>query len=83
MERQRVTLVSDGVECVGYLYRPAGAAELVPAVVLAHGFGGTMDRLTVHAERFAAAGIAALVFDYRSFGESDGTPRQVVDLAGQ
>jgi hypothetical protein len=28
-------------------------------------------------------GIAALVFDYRGFGESGGEPHQVVDLPGQ
>jgi uncharacterized protein len=61
----------------------AGAGERLPIVILAHGFSGTMDRLVPHAERFAAGGIAALVFDYRSFGESGGQPRQVVDLPSQ
>jgi alpha-beta hydrolase superfamily lysophospholipase len=42
-----------------------------------------MDRLLPHAERFATGGIAALVFDYRGFGESGGQPPQVVDLPGQ
>jgi dienelactone hydrolase len=42
-----------------------------------------MDRLTWHAERFAGANIAALLFDYRSFGESGGEPRQLVEIAGQ
>jgi alpha-beta hydrolase superfamily lysophospholipase len=42
-----------------------------------------MDRLVPHAERFAAGGIAALIFDYRGFGESGGEPRQVVDLPSQ
>jgi uncharacterized protein len=53
------------------------------AAHLAHGFSGTMDRLVPYAERFAADGIAALVFDCRGFGESGGEPRQVVDLPGQ
>ncbi|AIY18532.2 hydrolase of the alpha/beta superfamily [Pimelobacter simplex] len=35
------------------------------------------------AEAFAAAGLHAVTFDYRGFGASDGTPRQVVSLAGQ
>jgi uncharacterized protein len=42
-----------------------------------------MDRLVPYAERFAASGIVALVFDYRSFGESGGEPRQLVDIPGQ
>jgi alpha-beta hydrolase superfamily lysophospholipase len=59
----------------------AGTDQRLPVVILAHGFSGTMDRLVPHAERFAADGIAALVFDYRGFGESGGEPRQVVDLS--
>jgi pimeloyl-ACP methyl ester carboxylesterase len=42
---------------------------------MAHGLTGTRrDRLGAFAERFAAAGIAALVFDYRGFGDSAGEP---------
>jgi hypothetical protein len=74
------------VSCAGYLLLPepqAGTGERLPVAILAHGFSGTMDRLVPHAERFAAAGLAALVFDYRSLGESGGQPRQVVDLPDQ
>ncbi len=53
-------------------------------VVMAHGFGGTRTaRLDAFAERFHAAGFSALVFDYRSFGDSAGEPRQVVDIGAQ
>jgi alpha-beta hydrolase superfamily lysophospholipase len=42
---------------------------------VAHGLSGTRrDRLGPFAERFAAAGIAALVFDHRGFGDSSGAP---------
>ncbi len=55
---------------------PAGR----PVVVMAHGFGATKDAgLTPFAERFAAAGADVVVFDYRGFGTSDGSPRQSVD----
>jgi fermentation-respiration switch protein FrsA (DUF1100 family) len=50
---------------------------------LGHGFSGTQDRLFDNAGRFAEAGFAALTFDYRSFGESGGEPRQVVSVGGQ
>lgn len=50
-----------------------------PCVVMAHGFGGTRDSgLLPFAEAFAAAGIDAVVLDYRGFGVSDGEPRQLV-----
>jgi alpha-beta hydrolase superfamily lysophospholipase len=40
---------------------------------MAHGLSGTRrDRLGAFAERFAAAGIAALLFDHRGFGDSGG-----------
>ena len=55
-----------------------------PCVVLAHGFGGTVDSgLMPYAERFAAAGIDALAFDYRYFGNSGGEPRQLVSVSSQ
>jgi uncharacterized protein len=55
-----------------------------PCVVLAHGLGGTVDSgLLPYAQRFAAAGLDALAFDYRSFGLSDGRPRQVLSPARQ
>jgi alpha-beta hydrolase superfamily lysophospholipase len=42
---------------------------------MAHGLSGTRrDRLGPFAERFSAAGIAALVFDHRGFGDSSGEP---------
>ncbi|MFG1944880.1 alpha/beta hydrolase [Nonomuraea sp. NPDC048826] len=80
--RSKVSFTADGIRCAGYLYLPAGSGP-VPCVVLCHGFSGTMDRLFDYGERFAAAGFAALVFDYRGFGESDGEPRQVPDIRGQ
>ena len=50
-----------------------------PCVVMAHGFGHTRDSgLLPFAEAFAAAGLDALVFDYRTFGASTGEPRQLV-----
>jgi pimeloyl-ACP methyl ester carboxylesterase len=62
----------------------AGARGRRPCVVLAHGFGGTVDSgLMPYAERFAAAGLDALAFDYRHFGASGGEPRQLVSVRSQ
>jgi fermentation-respiration switch protein FrsA (DUF1100 family) len=47
--------------------------------VMAHGFAGTREmRLPAFAERFAERGFAVLLFDYRSFGDSAGEPRNLV-----
>ncbi|MEU7219006.1 alpha/beta hydrolase [Nocardia iowensis] len=80
--RTKVSFNAAGTRCAGYLTLPAETVGL-PCVVLCHGFSGTMDRLFDYAERFASAGFAALVFDYRSFGESAGEPRQLPDIGGQ
>jgi acetyl esterase/lipase len=71
------------VTCAADLYRPDDATEPMPCVVLGHGFSGTKGLARVYAERFAAAGLAVLVFDYRHFGASGGQPRQLVDVVRQ
>ncbi len=83
--REEVSFLSDGVRCAAWLYRPSGPATTAPPlVVMAHGLGGTRHmRLDSYARRFAQAGLAALVFDYRGFGDSEGTPRQIVDVRAQ
>jgi pimeloyl-ACP methyl ester carboxylesterase len=59
-------------------------AERPPLVILGHGVGGTReDGLEPFARRFADAGIAALVFTYRHFGDSGGQPRQLLDIERQ
>src|SRR5271168_2960825 len=80
-----VSFDSAGVRCAGvHLSGEADAAFAGedgrrPCVVLAHGLGGTVDSgLLPFAERFAAAGLDALAFDYRHFGASDGEPRQLL-----
>jgi uncharacterized protein len=81
--RSDVGFESSGTRCAAWLYRP-DAEEPVPCVVLAHGFSGVrQQRLDAFAERFAGAGLAALVFDYRHFGASEGEPRQLLDVKRQ
>lgn len=51
---------------------------------MAHGIGGIRTaRLDAFAERFSQAGIAALVFDYRHLGTSEGDPRGLIDITKQ
>lgn len=70
---------SEGGMCTAWLYLPDGV-EKPPAVLMAHGFSAERSfRLDAYAEKFAEAGLAVFVFDYRNFGDSPGTPRQLVD----
>jgi pimeloyl-ACP methyl ester carboxylesterase len=83
-EREDLTFPSGEDTCAAWLYRPDGVAGAVPCIVMAHGFTATRgDRLPAYAERFAAAGLAVLLFDYRHFGDSTGTPRQLLDIGRQ
>lgn len=84
MERLEVGFPSGGRQCAAWLYPPAGVPKPRPLVVMGHGLGGTRDMgLDRYARRFAAAGMAVLVFDYRHFGASEGEPRQLLNLARQ
>lgn len=75
MDRQDTVFRSGVDECAAWLYSAAGDAGVTPIVVMAHGLSGTRrDRLGPFAERFAAAGFSALVFDHRGFGDSGGEP---------
>lgn len=78
------TFLSHGTECAVRVYRPIGRQTTVPVIVMAHGFGAVRAlRLYAYAEAFATAGYAVAVFDYRGFGDSAGTPRQVLDVPMQ
>lgn len=83
IERTDVSFASGGLRCAAWLYRPPGPGQH-PIVLLAHGFAFTRDaRLDSYAERFVSAGFAALAFDYRHFGASEGRPRQLMDIGRQ
>ena len=63
--------------CVGTLYLPA-VTDTPPVVVMAPGLGMWRSFvLPAVAERFAAAGVAAFIFDFRHHGDSEGEPRQL------
>ncbi|GAA2378334.1 alpha/beta fold hydrolase [Dactylosporangium salmoneum] len=55
-----------------YLPKSAGAGDPVPAVLLAHGFGGTKQSVRSDAERFADQGYAVLTWTAQGFGRSTG-----------
>ena len=84
MLRRDLSFGSGGEECAAWLFLPDDADGPLPCVVMAHGFGAVRKgRLDAYAERFAAAGHAVLVFDYRHFGDSGGEPRQLLDIGRQ
>jgi len=86
MNKSDVSFVSGNDTCAAWHFTPAAsdAADRRACIVMAHGFGATMDSgLQPFAERFAAAGFHVLVFDYRYFGSSGGQPRQLLSIECQ
>lgn len=85
MTRVDVTFTSAGTQCAGWFYPADGTdGALAPVVVLGIGLGSVKEMgLDRYARVFQSQGFAALAFDYRSFGASGGTPRQVIDVAAQ
>ena len=69
-----VDVYSDGTRMSATVWRPDGVAGKLPAILLVHGWGGYRSQLDYqYAINFAKAGFIALTFDYRTFGDSDGT----------
>jgi dienelactone hydrolase len=81
--RHDVRFDSHGDTCAAWLFLPDGVTN-PPVVILGHGLGATREMgLDAFAERFARAGIAALAFTYRHFGDSTGHPRQLLSIKRQ
>lgn len=83
--REDVSFESGGDQVAAWFYPAAGdGTARWPCIVIGHGFAAVKEaRLDAFAERFASAGFACLVFDYRHFGASGGMPRQVIDIKHQ
>src|SRR6266496_2083622 len=81
---ERVTFASEGLKLVGILHLPDGRAtrEPLPAFLVLHGFGSNKDSggSVATARMLAGFGYAALRFDMRGCGESDGTRGRVICL---
>jgi uncharacterized protein len=76
MEAHRVRFRSDGLELVGDLYLAADGEPPYPAVALTGPFSSVKEQVTgTYASQFARRGFAALAFDHRGWGESEGEPR--------
>jgi cephalosporin-C deacetylase-like acetyl esterase len=80
MRRDDVEFDADGgVKLRGWLLSPEGSGTH-PAITMAHGYAGVKEHgIEPFARAFADAGFVVLVHDHRSFGASDGEPRQDVD----
>jgi len=101
VQEQRLSVLSDSegnqpvaLDTTLYLPGHADSEHRVPAVLLAHGFGGTKRSVTEEAKRLAIAGYAVMTWSARGFGASGGSvhlnspnyevadARQLLDVLG-
>jgi dienelactone hydrolase len=69
---REVNIWSEGTRMSGTVYVPKVAeAKKLPAILMAHGWGGTASALRRDAVGFAQAGYLVVTFDYRGWGVSD------------
>ena len=79
-QREGITFRSGTDDCAAWHYQGSNGA----CVVMAGGAGVTKEPATDRfAARFCSAGYSVLAFDHRHFGDSGGTPRQVVRIREQ
>jgi uncharacterized protein len=82
MRSERFEFDHDGDRLAGTLFLPEGAP--VAAVVTTGPLSSVKEQATgAYARAMAERGFAAVAFDHRTFGESEGEPRQVEDPLGK
>jgi pimeloyl-ACP methyl ester carboxylesterase len=78
--RKDIEFKSEGVTVRGDFYIPEKGKAPYPALVMAGGWCYVKEIVMPHyAKFFLDEGIACLLIDYRTFGVSDGEPRQHLD----
>src|ERR1700675_4222415 len=84
-----ISFYSGDDACAAWYFAASGeafaGADGRPCVVMAPGFASTRDTggLVAYAQGFAAAGLHVVLFDYRGFAASGGSPRQLVSASRQ
>lgn len=76
LRERAVEFTSEGATLRGFLITAASGSVPRPCVVLGHGTSATVQMVAIeYARSFARAGLAALIYDHRNLGFSDGEPR--------
>jgi len=82
VEEQDVVYASvDGRQVTGFLARPEGAEQGLPAIIVIHEWWGLNDNIRAMARQLAGAGYAALAVDLYG-GQVADTPEAARELAG-
>ena len=82
--QQDIEFKSAGETIRGWLFTPDGATGPFPTIIMAGGWCYVKELVQPdYAKMFADAGLAAILFDYRNFGASDGERRQHINPNAQ
>jgi predicted acyl esterase len=74
----------DGIILRGNFYHGEGAENPAPIVIFCHGIGLVKEQYLENWFRYVVeAGYHVLSYDHRSFGSSDGSPREQFNWVGQ
>ncbi len=77
MARENITFQSDGLRLAGHLYTPENMDPPFATIIMGGGWCYVKELIQPeYADHFIRQGVAALTFDYRNLGESEGEPRQ-------
>lgn len=85
IREEAINFQSAGITCRGVLQLPDPTISRGQTIILCPGLGGTQDSPAIQraVSSFSGAGFNTFTFDYRSFGASDGNPRQVASVTDQ
>lgn len=75
---KKVSFISEGSKLIGDLYLPADFArgKKYPTIVVSGSWTTVKEQMAgLYAKKFSDAGLIALAFDFRNYGESEGEPR--------
>src|SRR5262249_56830001 len=68
VSERRATIWSDGTRMAAHIYAPKSASGRLPTIIMAYGWGGTMERLRPEAAAFSQAGYLVVAFDHLCWG---------------
>ncbi|MGL1892788.1 MAG: alpha/beta hydrolase [Spirochaetaceae bacterium] len=83
INRGDISFLVDGDLVRGWYY-DSGTIGSNSCIVMSHGFNGTKDCLLEnYALEFNKIGIDVITYDYRTYGDSEGLPRQLLSVTKQ
>ncbi|TFK50173.1 alpha/beta-hydrolase [Heliocybe sulcata] len=84
LETVKIPSATNGWNLDAWEFMPTGARKPYPVVVMAHGLSANkLMGLSPYAEAFTRLGFACVVFDYRRWGSSDGSPKHCLYVSEQ